>query len=950
MDAAALCDDLRRTRPMAAELARWVCLPVRISPAFVRLARLRLLPLASTGDEADLWLSDLVETRSVAGFGLRRAVREHLRDTLRRDTGALDRLWQHVHRELAHGLAPRARLEEELTWRLLRNPADPDIEALFAEVVRELGGGPNAEGVARWVTRAVPDLPDGALAHASARRAWHGAHLLLGDASALGQEPLEFVGAAELAFATRRLPRRTVWVGLMQQNLLISATRPIEGGHEVAIPVTRPLWMQVESIGPTPLSPPRVLTFNEEPLAIGNWPQALEPGLAFRLIDGSQYGLRRGTPPVSQKFMARNRAPRVQIEYDVEMYGAEKKKQLPFVVGVLADLSGKPSEALPPVAERKFRQIDVDNFDAVMKSMRPRVAFRLPNVLVGEGDLPVDITFETLDDFSPTEVARKTFALDRLLEARIRLAALAVQMDGNSDAQELVGRVLDDHSLLPALSRADSQRPEVQAHLTQMGMGTGYALILRAFAPQSHEAEAAVEDGLLVLREQVQANSSLIKDGDAARSIEAFIADIDRNVTEQLNPIIHHEDFRKLESAWRGLHYLVHHTETDEMLKIRVLNISKEELGKQLRIYVGVNWEQSPLFKKLYEEEFGTFGGEPYGCLVGDYYFDHTAPDVESLTEMAKIAAALHAPLVTGAAPSVMGMESWQELAKPRDLTKIFSTTEHAAWHALRESDDARYLALCMPRFLSRLPYGSQTNPTDDLAFEEDIEGSDDDRYCWSNAAYAMAANITRSFKQYGWCARIRGVESGGSVENLPVHSFPSDDGGVDTKCPTEIAIADRREAELSKNGFNALVHRKNSDFAAFIGAQSLHKPQEHDDPDATASAHLAARLPYLFACCRFAHYLKCIARDRIGSFKERADLERWLNGWLVQYVDADPANSSDFVKAQKPLAAAEVVIENEPGSGTGHYVGKFFLRPHYQLEGLTVSLRIVSRLPSMSR
>lgn len=471
------------------------------------------------------------------------------------------------------------------------------------------------------------------------------------------------------------------------------------------------------------------------------------------------------------------------------------------------------------------------------------------------------------------------------------------------------------------------------------------SLLKKEFKPKTDEAKSAVEQAVHTLAQQALANTKLVS-GDAIRSIEAMIAALDRKMTEQVNLIIHHEDYQKLEASWRGLHYLVNNTETDEQLKIRVLNISKQELGKTLKRFKGTAWDQSPLFKKLYEEEYGQFGGEPYGCLVGDYHFDHTPPDVELLGELAKVAAAAHAPFIAGAAPSVMQMESWQELANPRDLTKIFTTPEYAAWRSLRESDDARYLALCMPRFLSRLPYGAKTNPVDEFAFEEDTEGSDHSKYTWANAAYAMAANINRSFKEYGWCSRIRGIESGGAVANLPTHTFPTDDGGVDMKCPTEIAISDRREAELSKNGFLSMIHRKNSDFAAFISGQSLQKPQEYDDADATANASLAARLPYLFACNRFAHYLKCIVRDKIGSFRSRESMQDWLNEWILKYVDGDPLNSSEETKARRPLAAAQVEVEEIEGQ-PGYYQSKFYLKPHYQLEGLTVSLRLVSKLPS---
>jgi type VI secretion system protein ImpC len=471
------------------------------------------------------------------------------------------------------------------------------------------------------------------------------------------------------------------------------------------------------------------------------------------------------------------------------------------------------------------------------------------------------------------------------------------------------------------------------------------SLLNKEFKPQTDSARNEVEAAVRTMAQQALEKTTLIG-SDVVESINAMIAQIDKKMSEQINAIIHHKDFQQLESAWRGLHYLVNNTETDEMLKIRFMNISKQDLGKTLKRYKGTAWDQSPLFKKIYEAEYGQFGGEPFGCLVGDYYFDQTAPDVELLGEMAQVAAAAHAPFIAGASPTVMQMGTWQELANPRDLTKIFTTPEYAAWRSLRESEDSRYLGLAMPRYLSRLPYGAKTNPVEDFAFEEDTGAADHSRYTWSNAAYAMATNINRSFKLYGWCSRIRGVESGGAVEGLPVHTFPTDDGGVDMKCPTEIAISDRREAELAKNGFMPLLHRKNSDFAAFIGAQSVQKPSEYTDPDATANANLAARLPYLFACCRFAHYLKCIVRDKIGSFKEREDMQIWLQKWIMNYVDGDPAHSSESTKAQKPLAAAEVQVTEIEGN-PGYYAAKFFLRPHYQLEGLTVSLRLVSKLPS---
>ena len=470
------------------------------------------------------------------------------------------------------------------------------------------------------------------------------------------------------------------------------------------------------------------------------------------------------------------------------------------------------------------------------------------------------------------------------------------------------------------------------------------ALLNKEFKARDTQKQTAVQTAIRTLAQQALASTQLVS-ADVLKTISAMIAEIDRKLSEQINLIMHHEDFKALEGTWRGLHHLVNNTETDEMLKIRVLNVSKNDLKKTLKKYEGTAWDQSPIFKKLYEDEFGSPGGQPYGCLVGDYYFDHSPEDVKMLSNIAQVSSAMHAPFIAAAAPTVLGMDSWQELSNPRDLTKIFQTAEYASWRSLRDSEDSRYVGLAMPRFLSRLPYGAKTVPVEEFGFEEDTEGADHNKYVWSNAAFAMGVNITRAFKLYGWCARIRGAESGGTVEGLPVHTFPTDDGGVDMKCPTEISITDRREAEMAKNGFMPLSHYKNTDYAVFMGAQSLQKPAVYDDPDATSNANLAARLPYLFATCRFAHYLKCMVRDKIGSFKERADMEEWLNKWISQFCC--DSKSAEEVKARYPLAEAKVEVLEVKGN-PGYYTSKFWLRPHYQLEGLTVSLRLVSKLPSV--
>jgi type VI secretion system protein ImpC len=463
------------------------------------------------------------------------------------------------------------------------------------------------------------------------------------------------------------------------------------------------------------------------------------------------------------------------------------------------------------------------------------------------------------------------------------------------------------------------------------------------------EQNARVQDSISTLVAEALANSDAIVRDDVLDTIEGLIKSIDDKLSAQLNEIIHAEEFQKIESAWRGLHHLVYSSETDATLKIRVMNISKTELYQHLKEYPKAKWDQSALFKRVYEEEYGQLGGQPYGCLVGDYYFTHQSKDVQLLRDLSKIAAAAHAPFIAAADPDLMRMASWNELSNPRDISKVFDAPDYAAWKSLRDSEDAKYLGLTLPRVLARLPYGAKSEPVEEFGFEEDTDGHKGEKYAWMNSAYAMAANITRAFKDHGWCSRIRGVESGGEVEELPTHTFPTDDGGVDQKCPTEIAISDRREAELAKAGLMPLIHRKNTDRAVFIGAQSLARPKEYNnDPDATASSNLAARLPYMFAVCRFAHYLKVMVRDKIGSTKEKDELQRWLENWIVQYVDGDPANSTDEVKRKKPLAGAKItIVPNE--ENPGYYSATFVLRPHYQLEGMNIGMRLVSRLPIRS-
>jgi type VI secretion system protein ImpC len=471
------------------------------------------------------------------------------------------------------------------------------------------------------------------------------------------------------------------------------------------------------------------------------------------------------------------------------------------------------------------------------------------------------------------------------------------------------------------------------------------ALLKQSFKPRNERAASEVESAVSTLVTTALADTTLLKD-DVLETLDAMIAALDKQLSDQVNEILHAPEFQQIESAWRGLNYLVMNSETDANLKISVMNVGKRELLNNLRLYPGARWDQSPLFKQVYEQEFGTLGGQPIGSMVCDYEFTHEPTDVQLLRALSKIAATAHMPLFAAAGPTLMGMDSWTELMNPRDLSKLFDTPDYAAWKSLRDAEDSRYVGLCMPRVLSRQPYGAKGDPIEEFDFEEATDGHAGTNYAWMSAAYAMAANVNRAFKEYGWCTRIRGVESGGEVINLPTHTFTTDDGGVDLKCPTEISITDRREAELAKSGLIPLIHRKNTDKAAFIGAQSLYRPKKMSTDDATASENLSSRLPYMFAVSRFAHYLKCMVRDKVGSTKERAELQSWLQEWITRYVDGDPKGSSERTKAEKPLADARVeVVENE--ENPGYYSARFFLRPHYQLEGMDIGMSLVSRLPA---
>jgi len=471
------------------------------------------------------------------------------------------------------------------------------------------------------------------------------------------------------------------------------------------------------------------------------------------------------------------------------------------------------------------------------------------------------------------------------------------------------------------------------------------AIISESRIARSDTERSRAKDLIGEFVQQVLDGAVVVKK-DLETAIGARIAALDEVISAQLNEVMHAPEFQKLEGSWRGLHYLVHQSETSTMLKIRVMNVSKDDLRKDLER--AAEFDQSALFKKVYEEEYGTFGGAPFGALIGDYEFGRHPQDMSLLGQVSHVAAGAHAPFIAAASPGLLNLDSYTDLTAPRDLAKIFDTVEYAKWKSFRESEDSRYVGLTLPRTLARLPYGPETVPVESFNFKEEVDGKDHSKYLWSNAAYAFATRLTDAFAKHGWCAAIRGVEGGGLVEGMPTHTFMTDEGEIALKCPTEIAITDRREKELSDLGLIPLVHCKGTDYAAFFGAQSAQKAKKYDTDAANANARLSTQLQYMMAVSRFAHYLKSMMRDKIGSFMSRSDCERFLNRWIMNYVTEDD-NASATTKAQYPLREARVEVAEVPGK-PGVYRAIAFLRPHFQLDELTVSLRLVAELPASAR
>ncbi|MBL8484471.1 MAG: type VI secretion system contractile sheath large subunit [Rhodocyclaceae bacterium] len=626
-----------------------------------------------------------------------------------------------------------------------------------------------------------------------------------------------------------------------------------------------------------------------------------------------------------QDKLLRVRPPRVKITYDVETGGAIEKREIPFIVGIFADLSGDlPDSDKPPFKERTMTLVDRDNLDELLKSCRPQVKLAdVDNVMPGaSGKLTGVLEFARMDDFEPTAVVKKVDALKSIYEARNRIRNLQAM----AECDDPLGKALD------AALTGGALPPSVPAEFAT------------AFDEQVKQRLAAGEfDGIKV-------NDTPIDKGSAMVLIDQAVVKIDQILSKQLSLILHAPNFKELEATWRGMFYLVSHTETGVLLKLKVLNATRKELFDDMN--KAVEFDQSAIFKMIYEAEYGTYGGFPYSLLLGAYEFGPEPESIACLHKISEVASAAHAPFIAAVGPSMFGLPSFDRLGRPRDLAKIFEGANLIAWNEFRAKEDSRYVSLVLPHVMLRLPYGEGGMGCDGMNFQESVREGEDlglspglDHFLWGNAAFALAERITNAFALYSWTAAIRGVEGGGLVSDLPVYIYETGSGSRELFCPTEVSITDRREKELNDLGFITLCHCKGAGKAAFFGGQTTNRPKKFISDAANANARISAMLPYMLAASRFAHYIKVIMRDKVGTFMTRANVEAYLNTWIAQYVLLDDGATQE-VKATYPLRAASIQVTDVPGE-PGVYKAVAFLQPHFQLEELTTSIRLVAKLPA---
>jgi type VI secretion system protein ImpC len=905
----------------AAALAEAVSLAIRIEPQLLRKMRLELFPAMDAGAEADLWFSPVIDARSPSGIVLHPVAAQLLRRRLGANPVRLESSWR-VTESLHRNISPAIFAEERLAYYALAGRYE-DMRELLRSIVATLVS-PRGRDLAGWAAQAIGRLPDEAKNSEEAQMLAFGASLRLGDSALLQTAPQRVTEWAGW-LSPDDLETVPFGVTLLEDAVEFGpAGRPLS--NRIALPKTVPILVQLSRSDGKRERRERVV-LKQQSLTIVE----IEPGVPefdIRTVLGDSYRLTVPRKRESlQKKLSRRRPPRVRITYDVATGSAIEQKELPFVVGVLADLSGHPQQPLPPLRDRKFIAIDQDNFDQVIAAVNPALSVNVENRLAADGgSLGIHLLFRSLADFEPAQVARQVPPLRELLERRMLIAEVRTRLAGNDKLEATLGNVVQQAGEAPRANQAPAFRETVR-------------MLEEAGGVTSKRAEELVA----AFVENVYFPSG---SRDLESAANARLTEIDARLSEQLRDILHHPDFQALESTWRGLRYLVMQTETSEMLKIRVWNVSKRDLAREFARVT--EFDQTAIFGKIYEAEYGSFVGEPFGLLVGSYEFGQSSEDLELLENISRVAAAAHAPFVAAASPHMLRLENFQSLGTVHDLIAIFDSPQSERWNNFRASEDSRYVGLTLPRVLLRLTYGSDTVTVDEFDFSEMVTGSDQSQFLWGTAAFALAARITDGFARYGWFPGMHGVEDGGLVEGLPVFTFLSDDGEIAVKCPTEIAITDRREVELSWAGFIPLVHVKNADYAGFFHVNSARKPLEYENSAATANDRVAIQLPYVLAASRFAHYLRCIMRDKIGAFMSRREAEVFLNQWIRNYVNTSDESSADQ-RAMRPLREARIEI-GEIAGRPGMYRAVAFLRPSFLLEDLSLALRVVIDLPGPAK
>lgn len=635
-----------------------------------------------------------------------------------------------------------------------------------------------------------------------------------------------------------------------------------------------------------------------------------------------------------QQTLMKLRPPRVKITYDVEKGNAIEKTELPFIVGILADLTGENSQNLPELKDRNFIEINTENFDQVLNSLNPMITVNVLNTIENKGkQIRFTLNFTNFEDFSPGKVALQVPLLNALVNRRKTILDLTAKLDSNELLNKIIFDIITNKENRKALlTDVEAKKLErINKWINDAGL-TGEEVDLAYLQNIFFELAALIKS---------TDEASLDSTQDPYQFLLNVVSIIDMTLSEQIDEILHNPEFQKLEASWRGLHYLTHQTPSSTTLKLKLLNITKKEMRNDL--VKAIEFDQSLLFKKIYEAEYGTLGGTPFSCLIGDFEFGRSATDVELLRNISTLAAAAHAPFISGVNPNLFGLKSFADLGIPRDLAVIFESSELAAWNSFRATDDSRYVALTLPKVLMRAPYDAEDELIDEFSYDESVEGPNNNHFCWGNPAYVLAANITKSFAEFSWTTAIRGVEGGGKVENLPTYTYETSHGDTELKCPCQVAITDRREKELSDLGFISLCHSKGSDFSVFFGAQTTQKPKRYSTPDASANAIMSTKLPYLLNASRFAHYIKMLMRAKVGSFLTAAEVQTYLQNWIAEYVLLSDLGTQE-VKSRYPLRMAKITVIDSPDS-PGSYKAIMLLKPHFQLEDIAVSLRLVAKL-----